>query len=85
MIFVIESPSVSEEGSVEQSHEQDNHNAGAKDLSGIRGFFRKHGSTIGLLVLIAYVILLGIGIIAEVFRIQWILDWWIWSPPGKFK
>jgi hypothetical protein len=50
-----------------------------------QGFFGQHGPTIGLIILIGYVILLGIGVIAEVFKIQWILDWWIWSPPGKFK
>jgi len=70
---------------VEQSQDQSNQSADVKDLSGIGGFFRKHGSTIGLMVLVGYVILLGIGVIAEVLKIQWILDWWIWSPPGKFK
>ncbi len=70
---------------MEQSQDQCNQSPEAKDLSGIRGFFSKHGSTIGLAVLIGYVILLGIGVIAEVLRIQWILDWWIWSPPGKVK
>ena len=82
---MIEYAKPSEEESLEQSQDQSNQSAGAKDLSGIRGFFSKHGSTIGLVVLIGYVILLGIGVIAEVFKIQWILDWWIWSPPGKFK
>ncbi len=70
---------------MEKSETQDNQSVDEKDLSGISGFLRKHGSTIGLVVLVGYVILLGIGVIAEVFKIQWILDWWIWSPPGKFK
>ena len=70
---------------MQQLKDQCNQSSGAEEFSGIRGFFRRHGSTIGLAVLIGYVILLGIGVIAEVFRIQWILDWWIWSPPGKFK
>lgn len=70
---------------MEQLQDQGSQSANEKDLSGISGFFRKHGSTIGLVALIGYVILLGIGVTAEVFRIQWILDWWIWSPPGKFK
>jgi hypothetical protein len=72
---------------VQKSETQGNQSVSVdeKDLSGIRGFFRKHGSTIGLVALVGYVILLGIGVIAEVFKIQWILDWWIWSPPGKFK
>ena len=51
--------------------------------SGIKGFFSKHGSTIVLIVLIAYVILLGIGVTAEVFKIQSILDWWIFNPPKR--
>lgn len=54
-----------------------------QDLTGIRGFFKKHGPEIGLAVLIIYVILLGIGTIAEVFDIQWILDWWIFRSPGR--
>ncbi|MBI5633360.1 MAG: hypothetical protein HZA15_07785 [Nitrospirae bacterium] len=56
-----------------------------KELSGIRGFFTKHGSNIGLVALIGYVILLGIGVTAEVLKIHWILDLWIWLPPGKFR
>lgn len=54
-----------------------------QELTGIRGFFKKHGPEIGLVVLILYVILLGIGTIAEVFEIQWILDWWIFRSPGR--
>ncbi|HBH62335.1 MAG TPA: hypothetical protein DDX85_11490 [Nitrospiraceae bacterium] len=50
-----------------------------------RGFLASYGPAIGLAVMIGYVILLGIGVFAEVFKVQWILDWWIWSPPGKFK
>lgn len=30
-----------------------------------------------------YLALLIIGVVAEVFKIQSILDWWIWKPPGK--
>lgn len=51
--------------------------------SGIKEFFKKHGPEIGLTVLIIYVILLGIGTIAEVFEIQSILDWWIFRSPGR--
>lgn len=47
------------------------------------GFFRRHGSQIFLAVLILYVILLGIGVFAEVFKVQSILDWWIWRAPGS--
>lgn len=50
---------------------------------GIKGFFKKHGPEIGLAALIIYVVLLGIGTIAEVFEIQSILDWWIFRSPGR--
>lgn len=54
-----------------------------EELTGTRGFFKKHGPEIGLAVLVLYVILLGIGTMAEVFEIQWILDWWIFRSPGR--
>ncbi len=54
-----------------------------QDSSGIKGFFKKYGPEMGLAVLIIYVILLGIGTIAEVFEIQPILDWWIFRSPGR--
>lgn len=54
-----------------------------KKQTGLKGFWAKNGPVIVLVILILYVILLGIGVTAEVFKIQWILDWWIWSPPGK--
>lgn len=56
---------------------------GEPEVGGIKGFFKKHGPEIGLVVLILYVILLGIGTIAEVFEIQSILDWWIFRSPGR--
>ena len=70
---------------MENTEQIKNNSEEGEELKGLRGFFRKHGSTIGLAVLIGYVILLGIGVIAEVFKIQSILDWWIWSPPGRFR
>ncbi len=51
----------------------------------MKAFFTKYGSALGMAALIGYIIILGIGVCAEVFKVQWILDWWIWSPPGKFK
>lgn len=47
------------------------------------GFFNKYGPHLIMGGLIIYVILLAIGTFAEIFKIQSILDWWIWSPPGK--
>lgn len=46
-------------------------------------FWSRHGANIGLAVLIIYVILLGIGTVAEVFEIESILNWWIFRPPGR--
>ncbi len=47
------------------------------------GLFDRYGAYIILGGLILYVILLGIGTFAEIFKIKSILDWWIWSPPGR--
>jgi len=46
-------------------------------------FFDKYGAYLIMGGLIIYVILLAIGTFAEIFNIQSILDWWIWSPPGR--
>lgn len=54
-----------------------------KQADGFKGYLKKHGPEIGLAVLICYVILLGIGVAAEIFKIQWILDWWIFNPPRR--
>lgn len=48
-----------------------------------KGFFSKHGPAIFLAAFVIYLILLVIGVVAEIFDIQPILDWWIWRPPGK--
>ena len=46
-------------------------------------FWKRNGANIGLVVLIAYVILLAIGTAAEIFEIDSILNWWIFRPPGR--
>jgi hypothetical protein len=53
------------------------------DLSDSHGFFDKYGVFLVMGGLVIYVILLAIGTFAEIFKIQSILDWWIWSPMGK--
>jgi hypothetical protein len=47
------------------------------------GFWNKYRDYIIIGGLAAYLVLLVIGLVAEIFDIQWILDWWIWRPPGK--
>jgi hypothetical protein len=54
-----------------------------REFGGIVGFFRRRGPEIFLAILLLYVILLGIGVFAEVFKVQSILDWWIWRAPGS--
>jgi hypothetical protein len=57
---------------------------GEEGLSCIRcGFWDKYGSWLFLGGFTIYLILLIIGVIAEIFDIESILDWWIWRPPGK--
>ena len=48
-----------------------------------KGFFDQYGAYLIMGGLVVYVILLAIGTFAEIFKIQSILDWWIWSPPGR--
>lgn len=47
------------------------------------GFFAKYGQHLIIAGLAAYLALLITGVVAEIFDIQPILDWWIWRPPGK--
>jgi hypothetical protein len=54
-----------------------------KGLDDKKGFFDKYGVYLIMGGLVIYVILLAIGTFAEIFKIQSILDWWIWSPPGR--
>jgi len=50
---------------------------------GVKGFFSRRGPEIFLVILLIYVVLLGIGVFAEVFKVQSILNWWIWRAPGS--
>lgn len=43
-------------------------------MENIKNYFKKHKQGLLLVVLVAYIIILGIGFIAELFQIQWILD-----------
>jgi hypothetical protein len=56
---------------------------GVKNMSQDAGFFDKYRDYLILGALAAYLVLLVIGVVAEIFDIQSILDWWIWRPPGK--
>lgn len=46
-------------------------------------FFQRYGPFMFLGALAIYMLLLIIGVVAEVFKIQSILDWWIWRPVGR--
>jgi hypothetical protein len=69
----------------EIKEEMENMESKQEDLRGIKGFFHKYGPMLFLGGFIVYIILLFIGLIAEIFDIESILDWWIWRPPGKYK
>ena len=68
------------EEKVQDSSQQD---AAGKPEGKPTGFWSVYGSKIALAVFAGYLVLLAIGVVAEVFKIQSILDWWIWKPPGK--
>lgn len=54
----------------------------AREVKGIKGFFSKHGAKLFLAGFALYFLLLLTGTIAEIFKIESILNWWIWRPPG---
>ena len=51
----------------------------------IQDFYEKYSSKTVLALMLIWVILLVFGTIAEIFDIEWVLDWTIWRPPGKYK
>jgi hypothetical protein len=57
--------------------------AGESGHSEEQGFFKKHWDVIFIAALFLYLALLITGLIAEIFDIESILHWWIWSPPGS--
>jgi hypothetical protein len=52
--------------------------------SGEQNFFQKNKSKFGLGALVAYVLLLGLGTVGEIWEIEWILDLPLFRPPGKY-
>lgn len=50
----------------------------------LRQNFHNYKAGIGLLVLILYVLLLGLGTIGEIWEVEWILDLPLFRPPGKY-
>jgi len=43
-------------------------------MENIKIYLKRHKQNLIFAVLAAYIIILGIGVIAEMFHIQWILD-----------
>jgi hypothetical protein len=48
-----------------------------------QNFFQKNKAKFGLGALVAYVLLLGLGTIGEIWEVEWILDLPLFRPPGK--
>ena len=53
-------------------------------LGRLRRAFGKYKTAIGLTLLVVYLLLLGLGTIGEVWKIEWILDLPLFRPPGKY-
>jgi hypothetical protein len=51
---------------------------------GIKGLVKKYKSQFGVVLLVLYVFLLGLGTIGEIWEIEWILDLPLFRPPGKY-
>jgi hypothetical protein len=49
-----------------------------------QNFFQKNKAKFGLGALVAYVLLLGLGTVGEIWEIEWILDLPLFRPPGKY-
>jgi hypothetical protein len=52
-------------------------------LGKFREYFAKYKSQIGLTLLVAYIAMLGLGTIGELWDVEWILDLPLFRPPGK--
>ena len=61
-----------------------NQESPTKPLQRVKIFCSKNKGQIGLVVLILYVFLLGLGTVGEVWDIEWILDLPIFRSPGKY-
>ena len=53
------------------------------ETSDEQNFFQKNKTKFGLGALVAYVLLLGLGTVGEIWEIEWILDLPLFRPPGK--
>tara|TARA_B100001123_G_C14358846_1_gene650096 strand:- start:213 stop:380 length:168 start_codon:yes stop_codon:yes gene_type:complete len=49
-----------------------------------QSFFQKNKEKLGLGALLAYLLLLGLGTIGEIWEIEWILNLPLFRPPGKY-
>ena len=49
-----------------------------------QNFFQKNKAKFGLGALVAYILLLGLGTIGEIWEVEWILDLPLFRPPGKY-
>jgi hypothetical protein len=53
-------------------------------VNGIKGFLKKYKGQFCVGLLFLYVFLLGLGTIGEIWEIEWILDFPLFRPPGKY-
>jgi hypothetical protein len=53
-------------------------------INQVKEFYHQNKSELGLILLMVYVCLLGLGTIGEVWKVEWILDIPLFRPPGKY-
>ena len=68
---------------VKNSYHNDTPSPSDQEMRDANVFFNKYGAYLLIAGSIIYLVLLIAGLIAEMFDIQTILDWWIWSPSGN--
>lgn len=58
--------------------------AQAGSLHRLRQWGRDNKAQIWLTILVAYVFLLGLGTVGEIWDVEWILELPLFRPPGKY-
>ena len=61
-----------------------NSTGNSSPLAKIRDFVHKYKGEIGMVILVLYVFLLGLGTVGEIWDVEWILDLPLFRPPGKY-
>lgn len=69
----------------EQANPNESEGASSGLLQPIRKFWEKYKGEIGITIMIAYLLLLGLGTVGEIWEVEWILDLPIFRSVGKWE